>query len=193
MKKISRLGVGLLGLALLASACGGDDSDSSSTSTTAASGAAASGNVKCSGVKLAYLGALSGENGALGQNMVDGATIALDEWNATNKDCKIDLEKFDSQGDPTQATPLADKIVQDKSVADIARSLKPGGEFRFASDIPDYIEWTLLRVLRSPDFTWTAKQADDWRKPWPGFTRTRYEAKAVREGRTPCYLIFKRR
>ena len=46
---------------------------------------------------------------------------------------------------------------------------------------------------RSPDFVWTAEQADDWRKPWPGFTRTRYEAKAVREGRTPCYLIFKRR
>ena len=54
-------------------------------------------------------------------------------------------------------------------------------------------EWTLLRLSRSPDFVWTAEQADDWRKPWPGFTRTRYEAKAVREGRTPCYLIFKRR
>ena len=48
------------------------------------------GNVKCSGIKLGYLGATSGENGALGQNMVDGATIALDEWNAANKDCKIE-------------------------------------------------------------------------------------------------------
>lgn len=85
------------------------------------------------------------------------------------------------------------RFVQDKSVAEIAKALQPGGEFRFASDIPSYIEWTLIRLLRSPDFAWTAERADDWRKPWPGFTRTRYEAKAVREGRTPCYLIFKRK
>ena len=69
-------------------------------------------------------------------------------------------------------------------------SLRPGGEFRFASDIPDYVAWTLMRLMRSPDFTWTAEQADDWRWPWPGFTGTRYEAKAKREGRAPCYLIF---
>ena len=85
------------------------------------------------------------------------------------------------------------RFVQDKSVAEIASAVRPGGEFRFASDIPSYIEWTLTRLLRSPDFIWTAEQADDWRKPWPGFTRTRYEAKAVREGRTPCYLIFRRK
>lgn len=85
------------------------------------------------------------------------------------------------------------RFVQDKSVAEIASAVRPGGEFRFASDIPSYIEWTLTRLLRSPDFIWTAEQADDWRKPWPGFTRTRYEAKAVREGRAPCYLIFRRK
>ena len=85
------------------------------------------------------------------------------------------------------------RFVQDKSVAEIANALRPGGEFRFASDIPSYIEWTLMRLMRSPDFEWTAERADDWRKPWPDFTRTRYEAKAVREGRTPCYLIFRRK
>ena len=84
------------------------------------------------------------------------------------------------------------RFVQDKSVEDIGRILRPGGEFRFASDIPDYVAWTLVRLLRSPDFTWIAEQADDWRKPWPGFTSTRYEAKAMREGRVPCYLIFRR-
>ncbi len=62
----------------------------------------------------------------------------------------------------------------------------------FATDWPDYAAWTLQRVLRSPTFTWTAERADDWRTPWPGFTRTRYEAKAIREGRTPCYLVFRR-
>jgi tRNA (guanine-N7-)-methyltransferase len=85
------------------------------------------------------------------------------------------------------------RFVQDNSVASIARVLRPGGEFRFASDIADYAAWTLLRLMRSPDFTWTAEQASDWRQPWPGFSGTRYEAKAKREGRVPCYLIFRRR
>ena len=85
------------------------------------------------------------------------------------------------------------RFVQDKSVAALARIVQPGGEFRFASDIPDYAAWTLVRLNRSPDFEWTAERADDWRKPWPGFTGTRYEAKAKREGRVPCYLIFRRR
>ena len=85
------------------------------------------------------------------------------------------------------------RFVQDRSVAAIARVLRSGGEFRFASDIADYTGWTLVRLLRSPDFAWLAECADDWRKPWPHFDSTRYEAKAVREGRMPCYLTFRRR
>ena len=85
------------------------------------------------------------------------------------------------------------RFVQDKSVAAIARIVRPGGEFRFASDIPDYVAWTLARLIRSPNFVWTAERADDWRKPWPDWPGTRYEAKAKREERTPCYLIFRRK
>jgi tRNA (guanine-N7-)-methyltransferase len=85
------------------------------------------------------------------------------------------------------------RFVQDETVAAIARLLRPGGEFRFATDIADYAAWTLVRLLRSREFTWTAERADDWRQPWAGFSRTRYEAKAKREGRTPCYLVFRRR
>jgi tRNA (guanine-N7-)-methyltransferase len=85
------------------------------------------------------------------------------------------------------------RFVQDASLKQIARVLRPGGEFRFATDIPDYAAWTLERVLRSPGFVWTAEKADDWRKPWPGFGGTRYEAKAMREGRTPAYFIFRKR
>jgi tRNA (guanine-N7-)-methyltransferase len=85
------------------------------------------------------------------------------------------------------------RFVQDRTVADMARILRPGGEFRFVSDIPDYAAWTLARLLQSPDFIWTAERAEDWRQPWPGFVRTRYEAKAAREGRVPCYLVFRRK
>ncbi len=73
------------------------------------------------------------------------------------------------------------------------RVLRHGGEFRFATDIPDYAAWTLERVQRSPDLTWTAEKADDWRTPWSGFEGTRYEAKAMREGRVPAYFIFRKK
>jgi tRNA (guanine-N7-)-methyltransferase len=85
------------------------------------------------------------------------------------------------------------RFVQDASIRDFARVLKPGGRFRFATDWPDYAAWTLERFLRADAFEWTAARADDWRNPWPGFLRTRYHEKAAREGRAPCFLVFRRR
>jgi tRNA (guanine-N(7)-)-methyltransferase len=73
-----------------------------------------------------------------------------------------------------------------------ARVLKPGGEFCFASDVDTYVNWTLSHLLADPRFEWMARTADDWRKPWAGWPGTRYEAKALREGRTPAYLTFRR-
>jgi tRNA (guanine-N7-)-methyltransferase len=84
------------------------------------------------------------------------------------------------------------RFVQEASVAAIARILRPGGDFHFVTDVADYAAWTLKRLIQSPDFTWTAERADDWRSAWPGFSGTRYEAKAKREGRVPSYLTFRR-
>jgi tRNA (guanine-N7-)-methyltransferase len=84
------------------------------------------------------------------------------------------------------------RFVQDATVAAMARVLKPGGEFRFVSDIDDYCAWTLAHLARAPDFAWTAERAADWREPWPGYTMTRYGAKAEREGREAAYLRFRR-
>jgi tRNA (guanine-N7-)-methyltransferase len=84
------------------------------------------------------------------------------------------------------------RFVRDRTLALLARVLRPGGTFRFATDIPDYAAWTLEHVRRAPDFLWTAERAADWREPWPDFRGTRYEAKAKREGRMPCYLVFRR-
>jgi tRNA (guanine-N7-)-methyltransferase len=85
------------------------------------------------------------------------------------------------------------RFVQEASIASMARVLHPRGDFRFVTDWPDYAAWTLRQMMNSRDFEWTAERANDWRRPWPRFTTTRYEAKARREGRTPCYLIFQRK
>jgi tRNA (guanine-N7-)-methyltransferase len=84
------------------------------------------------------------------------------------------------------------RFVQDEMVARLARVLRPGGEFRFVTDIADYAAWTLQRLLRSREFEWTAERADDWRKPWPGFLQTRYNVKAEKQDRSACFLIFRR-
>jgi tRNA (guanine-N7-)-methyltransferase len=84
------------------------------------------------------------------------------------------------------------RFVQDEMIARLVRVLRPGGEFRFVTDIADYAAWSLQRLLRSPDLAWTARCADDWREPWPGFIRTRYHAKATSAERTSCFLVFRK-
>jgi len=84
------------------------------------------------------------------------------------------------------------RLVSDALLAELARLMPPGGELRFATDIDDYAGWVLARVLRTPGFRWTATRADDWRRPWDGWPGTRYEAKAIAEGRVPVYLTFER-
>ena len=84
------------------------------------------------------------------------------------------------------------RFVQETRMAELARVLRPSGEFRFATDWPDYATWTLGLFLGSGTFEWTAERADDWRLPWSGYVSTRYEAKAKRERRAPCYLCFRR-
>ena len=69
------------------------------------------------------------------------------------------------------------------------RVMAPGSELRIATDIPDYVRQALEAVPKA-GFRWTAEGPADWRQPWSDWTRTRYEAKAIREGRTPHYLTF---
>ncbi len=74
-----------------------------------------------------------------------------------------------------------------------ARVIRPGGEFRFASDIDTYVDWTLRQCRDHSAFEWCAETAMDWKTPWRGWPGTRYEAKAIRENRTGRYLTFRRK
>jgi len=85
------------------------------------------------------------------------------------------------------------RFLSDAMIARLARVMRPGAELRFATDIDDKCGWTLARLLRAPDFDWTAGRAVDWQRPWPGWVQTRYEQKAMAEGRRPCYVTAVRR
>ncbi len=84
------------------------------------------------------------------------------------------------------------RFVIEENLRPLARALKPGAEFRIATDIADYVRQTLEVITAMPEFEWLAEGPEDWREPWSDWTRTRYEAKALREGRTPHYLTFRR-
>jgi tRNA (guanine-N7-)-methyltransferase len=68
----------------------------------------------------------------------------------------------------------------------LARVMKPGAEWRVASDEPIYQTWVNEVMAAQALFEATSSVTE--RPPdWPP---TRYEAKALREGRTPHYWTF---
>ena len=83
------------------------------------------------------------------------------------------------------------RFVTQEHLEPLARVLKPGAIFRVATDIPDYVRQTLEEVPKA-GFEWLAERPADWREPWDDWISTRYEQKALREGRVPHYLTFRR-
>jgi len=85
------------------------------------------------------------------------------------------------------------RFLNAENIVRFHRLLQNGGEFRFASDIDSYVNWGLRHLLNHGGFEWTAEKAQDWHEPWQDWISTRYEQKAIREGRTPAYFIFRKR
>lgn len=84
------------------------------------------------------------------------------------------------------------RFVSPRNLDRMARVLRSGATFCFASDIDTYVNWTLLHCHAHPAFSWQAASAADWHTPYENWPGTRYEAKALREGRPPAYLTFQR-
>lgn len=84
------------------------------------------------------------------------------------------------------------RFVTPEHLEPLNRVLKPGAIFRVATDIADYVRQTLEEVPKQ-GFEWLAEGPSDWRVPWDDWISTRYEQKALREGRPPHYLTFCKR
>jgi tRNA (guanine-N7-)-methyltransferase len=80
------------------------------------------------------------------------------------------------------------RFVQAAQIALLARALRPGGEWRIASDDPIYQEWVDARLAEAPEFRCDFRVGA---RP-AGWPPTRYEAKALRAGRSPVYWSFAR-
>ncbi len=78
---------------------------------------AGDGKAKCAaGQNIAMAGALTGPNAALGINILNGAQLAVDQFNKANPDCQLAIKQFDTEGDPQKATQVAPQIISDASV-----------------------------------------------------------------------------
>ncbi len=145
---LARLAAAAAATALALTACGttddsgGDDGDS--------------GSAACD-LKIGYMGAQTGDYANLGLNMLGGVNVALDEYNTEHSDCKVTLEKYDSQGDPEKATPLATKAVQDDKLIGL---VGPSFSGETEATGPTFAEAGLVTV--SPSATNPALSTNGW-------------------------------
>lgn len=82
------------------------------------------------------------------------------------------------------------RFIQTRTLDQIHRLLKPGGELRIATDHTDYGQWALMHLMRDCRFEWAATRAADWRVRPDDWVATRYEQKALKAGRSCIYLRF---
>jgi tRNA (guanine-N7-)-methyltransferase len=84
------------------------------------------------------------------------------------------------------------RLVNKELLAALAQVMRPGAELRIATDIADYLRTILIAFSAQRDFAWCCEAPADWSRRAADWPPTRYEGKALREGRRCYYLSFVR-
>ena len=82
------------------------------------------------------------------------------------------------------------RFINPENLKILARILKPNGILRVATDHMVYKVWTLQQMRNCPYFEWTATCGNDWKHEPADWVETKYQRKAIREGRKPVFLDF---
>lgn len=72
------------------------------------------------------------------------------------------------------------------------KAIKEDGVLFIATDIPDYMMWILREVYSHDTFFPTAISPEEWAQAPAWWHSTKYEQKAMKQGRKPWYMTFKR-
>ena len=83
------------------------------------------------------------------------------------------------------------RLINADLLKELHRVLVSGGALRIATDHRDYLTWILAHMVKTPLFKWAAGRSEDWKKAPADHITTRYEAKAIRQGRIPTYLDYR--
>jgi branched-chain amino acid transport system substrate-binding protein len=120
---------------------------------------AGDGKGKCaSTTTLAYVGAESGANAALGINIFNGIQLAIDQHNKANPGCQVQFTKFDTEGDPAKAVGPVTQAVKEPNIVGVI-GLPFSGESKATGNI--FEQQGLVHITPSatnPDLTkngWT--------------------------------------
>ena len=84
------------------------------------------------------------------------------------------------------------RFINRENLRDIARILKKGGILRVATDHKVYKSWVLHQLHNHENFRWTAACGNDWKHQPADWVETKYQRKAIREGRRPVFLDYER-
>lgn len=95
--------------------------------------------------------------------------------------------------DPWPKKRHADRrFIHPDNLRELARILKNGGILQIATDHPIYKRHVLRVMHECKDFIWTAKTFDDWRREPEDWVQTKYQQKAIKEGRKPVFFEYKK-
>jgi branched-chain amino acid transport system substrate-binding protein len=95
---------------------------------------AGDGNAKCGPVSLAYAGTINGANAALGQNILFGVKLAVEQHNKANPGCQVKLEQFETEGTPDKAPGIVTQVVNSPQIIGVV-GLPFSGESKAAGNI----------------------------------------------------------
>lgn len=84
------------------------------------------------------------------------------------------------------------RFINPDNLKELSRILKKGGVLQIATDHPIYKRHVLRTMHECKDFVWTAKTSADWRHPPKDWVETKYQRKALREGRRPVFFEYMR-
>jgi len=84
------------------------------------------------------------------------------------------------------------RLVQRATLDRLSVVMRAGAELRLATDHGGYLCWLLEQTSDHPDFGWLARRPGDWRERPDDWPATRYETKAIEQGRQPTFLSFLR-
>ncbi len=135
---------------LTLSACGTTDDGDDGGSTSGGDGGAA-----CD-LTLAFFGPQTGPAAGLGEPIINGAQLAIDQYNA-DAECEVGYEKIDSQGSPDQAPSLATEAAGNDGIIGI---VGPAFSGESAAAGPIFAEAGLPTI--SPSATNPALSENGW-------------------------------
>jgi len=145
-----RIAAAAVAAGLTLAACGTTDDGGGEEEASGGGGEAA-----CD-VSLAFFGPQTGPAAGLGAPIIDGAQLAIDEYNA-DAECEVGFEKIDSQGSPDQAPSLATEAAGNEAIIGI---VGPAFSGESAAAGPIFAEAGLPTI--TPSGTGTSLSENGW-------------------------------